>query len=439
MRRTPAAAILATTCALALLPAAPPLHAAAGDEDDSGVSVAVFLLPSDELPRKTQALLLRGTERALKQNRKLSVKDKDLLLAEFAGEVPTEAVGEARALYASGTELLEQDRPKDAVDKLVAAEAAFENVLAFAKKNELADTQFLLGVAYAVAGEKKKARAAFVRLQVWRPSYVVDVDRWPDVLPIWEDARKEVEKGGRGSLEVLSEPEGAMAFVDGRYVGVTPTSADALPVGDHYVTLKLEGYQRKVVKARVDARYQELVTDTLPKSEKYLLVEQSLGRARGALGREEADVAMLDLRTFLFIDQAVFLKVTKKGGSLRVDAYLYDLRSKRRLSQVLGATIEPGDEEAAEDVLEDLASGLYTGVRYDGRDLDAERRAAEAKRRRPGKRGGSAFYQKWWFWTAVSVGVAAVATPILFYDDLTGPPAPSCPDGNTCVEVLLGY
>src|SRR5437867_4509256 len=80
------------------------------------------------------------------------------------------------------------------------------------------------------------------RLAVWRGSYVVDVDKSPAMLPGWEEQHKEAEKGARGSLEVISEPDGAMAFVDGKYLGVTPTTAEALPVGDHYVTLKLEGY-----------------------------------------------------------------------------------------------------------------------------------------------------------------------------------------------------
>lgn len=439
MRARPrlAAGVAAAALLVALAPAGVGLGASGDDEGEAGVSVAVFLLADGELSRHAHATLMRGMERALKQNRRLAVKDKDLLLAEFAGEVPSEDVGEARALYAAGRELLDKERAREAIDKLVAAEAAFEKVLAFARKNELADTQFLLGVAYAAASEKRKARAAFQRLQVWRAGYAFDAERYPQIVPLWEDARKDIARGGRGSLEIMSEPEGALAFVDGKYVGVTPTAADGLPEGDHYVTLKLEGYQRRVVKARVDARYQELVTETLPRSEKYLLVEQSLTRARASLGAERADVAMLDLRTFLFIDQAVFLKVTPKGNVLRVDAYLYDLRSKRRLSQVLAASVDSRDVDAANDALSDVATSLYTGVRYDGRDPEAERLARE--RKKPRKKGPTPIYARWWFWTAIGVGVAAVATPILFYDDLVGPPPPSCPDGHTCVEVLINY
>jgi tetratricopeptide (TPR) repeat protein len=423
---------------VALTVAAAPLTIAraADKEDDSGddgagrVSVAVFLLYDADLSRKDQADLSRGIERALKKNPKLAVKDKDSLLAEFAGEVPTDAVTAARGLRQSGEDLLGQQRPKEAIEKLAAAESAFEKVLAFAKKNELADVQFLLGVAYANAGDKKKALAAFTRLQVWRPKYVVDTDKYADALPLWEQAHKELDKLGRGSLEVTTDPDGVLVFVDGKYLGVAPLEADALPIGDHYVTLKLEGYQRKVVKAKVDPQYQELVTETLPKSEKYLLVEQSLGRARAALGNDVADVSMLDLRTFLFIDQAVFVRIAldEKKKDLVLDAYLYDLRSKKRLGEVTGGKIKDG-EAATSTVLDDIAQSLYHGVRYDGKaDVVVVHHHKKA--------AAKPFYDRWWFWTAVSVGAIAAGAAI-YGESVSG--GPTCPSGSTCGQVLLNF
>src|SRR5439155_22237107 len=133
--------------------------------------------------------------------------------------------------------------------------------------------------------------------------------------------------------------------------------AEALPIGDHYVTLKLEGYVRKVIKAKVDAAYQEVATETLPKSEKYLLIEQSLGRVKKVLGKERADEGMLDLRTFLFIDQAVFVKIAPAArGGVTAEGYLYDLRSKRKLQVVTGATIATdAGEKGADEAIEPLA------------------------------------------------------------------------------------
>jgi hypothetical protein len=45
-----------------------------------------------------------------------------------------------------------------------------------------------------------------------------------------------------GGLTVASDPVGAAVYVDGRYVGVTPTRVAELPAGDHRVRLVKEGY-----------------------------------------------------------------------------------------------------------------------------------------------------------------------------------------------------
>ena len=73
-------------------------------------------------------------------------------------------------------------------------------------------------------------------------------------MSIVEDVRKDVEKARRGSLEIRSEPAAAQAYVDGKYVGVTPTFAEGLVVGEHWVTLKKEGFKKAVMAAQVSAK-----------------------------------------------------------------------------------------------------------------------------------------------------------------------------------------
>jgi hypothetical protein len=216
-------------------------------------------------------------------------------------------------------------------------------------------------------------------------------------------------------------------------VGVTPAAADGLVVGQHYVTLKLEGYQRRVIKAHVDPRYQELVTESLPRSEKYVLVEQALARARGVLGQPEADPAMVDLRTFLFLDMALFVRVVpRREGGYGLDAYLYDLRSKRKLSQVVNTSVA-GDDEATDQGVARLVRALFVDVKYDGAGPQV------VSRRKRGPAPPPPFYKKWWFWSAV-VGVAAVGGGVLLFQDELFPEAPpSCRDGEVCTGVVTDF
>jgi hypothetical protein len=420
---------------------APGSASAQGDDESAAegrVKVAVFVLADDPLTNALHARLSRGLERALRRNGKIDVRDRDLLYAEFAGEIPNDAVAEARAFLKTGRELLGQDRPRDALLKLAAADSALENVLAFVKKSELADAQFLRGVAQVKTGDKKAARATFARLIAWRTDYVVDVGRFPGALPVWEEARRQVKRSGLGALQITSEPEGAMAFVDGRYAGATPVTASNLAAGEHYVTLKAEGYKRKLIKANVDPKYDELVSESLPKSEKYHLIAELLAKVRGEVGREEAGQALGDLKGFLGLEQVVLLKVTRHGG-LKADGYLYDLRSKTRLAQVTGVKL-PADDEAADLKLEEMASTLYLNVRYDGRSGDEPPVAGVGQKQPSGprKKSGPAFYTKWWFWAIVGGVVVAGTTPFVV-GAIADSGGPSCPGGHACTELVWDF
>jgi hypothetical protein len=68
-----------------------------------------------------------------------------------------------------------------------------------------------------------------------------------------------------GVLSIVSDPPGAVAYVDGRVVGQTPIDAPRLAAGDHRVRLVKEGYlengrivtvargQRQTVQVRMTA------------------------------------------------------------------------------------------------------------------------------------------------------------------------------------------
>jgi len=412
---------------------------AQGEEEESTaeagrVRVGVFLVSAAPLPSDLNVRLQRALERALKQNRNLTVRDKDLLFAEFAAEIPRDAVAEARALLKTGREVLGDGRAADALLKLSAAEVALENVLAFVKKNELAEAQFLRGAAELRTGDKKAARTTFARLLTWRPDFVLPLEQFPGVVPLWEEAKGLVTRRGVGSIQIASEPEGAMAYIDGRYLGTTPVTAGSLAAGDHYVTLKAEGYQRRVVRVTVDPRFDELVSESLPKSEKAHLIIDLLTKAKGALGQADAPQPLVDLSGFLGLDQVVVARVAREGASVRLDAWLYDLRTRRRLSQVTGAKVAAGAEEPR---LAELAQGLYLNVRYDGRtEADVRAEAARRQPSAPAKRSGPPFYTRWWFWTIVG-GVAVASAAPFVVDALTS--GPSCPDGHACTELVWRF
>jgi PEGA domain len=366
--------------------------------------VTVIALPHPEVPDELASRLLQGLSRALAQNARLDVKDAQKLLANFAGDEPTGDIDTARALAKAGQDLLGEVETRKAIQKLGEAIKKLELVMPFIHKQELAEAMMNLAVAEALEGNRQTAKTIFAELLVWRPKMDADANRVPpQVMALYDQARDEVARLPRGSLEIHSEPEGALAFVDGHQVGTTPTTVEGLTVGRHFVTFKKDGFLKRVVKAHISAREQQSVTGTLDKSKKYLLLQQAIEQAEETFGREQTPAPVADLRTALVIDQVVFLKLARpRPDHVEADAAMYDLRTKRRLSRVRqSVSVGRKASEREDRVMATLAQNLYFDVRYDGRLSDpVPEKPPEPERRRP-------FYAQWWFWTAVGVAAAA--------------------------------
>jgi hypothetical protein len=383
---------------------------ARADEGPQPLRVTSVLLSHPGVDEAQTVPVMRAIGDGLKKNSHLEMKDLESRLADFEQDAPAEQVAEARKLAEEGQASLAALELPQAIKKLDHAVDALSKVLPHIKKQELADAMMALGAAHWLAGDKKAAHAILLKLFTWRSDYRLDTQKFPPALiPPVEEARKEVEKAKRGGLEIRSEPPAAQAYVDGRFVGVTPAFADALPVGEHFVTLKREGYRKAVMPGMVSARELQVLNVKLERSSKYLLVEQALAGVERSLGAAQLDATADNLRDALFIDHAVFVRVapSAQAGSLDVSAFLYDLRNRHLLSKMVKSL----PAAAAEKQLTPVASSLYLNVSYE--DAEAPKDAPVPKRTEKTRR---AFYKTWWFWTvsaAVVGGVvaAAVATP----------------------------
>jgi len=387
------------------------------------VRVTTFRLKHPGLDDQALVPVMRALDDGLKRNPRLEMKDLDTRLADFAQEVPQEQIDEGRVLLQEGQKALTALELPTAIKKLSQAVEGLSKVLPYIKKQELADAMMALGTAQFENGDKREAHATFARLLTWRGDYKVDLNRYPpEILGIVEDVRKEVERARRGSLEIRSEPAGAQAYVDGRYLGVTPTFAEGLVVGEHWVTLKKEGYKKAVMPAQVSAKMQQLVSIALERSTKYLLVEQALAGVEKTVGEPQLDSSADNLKEVLFIDHAVFLRASPAApGFITVDGFLYDLRTRRRLTRVTKTVTAA----KAEKELQTLASALYLNVSYEVELVESKDLPPPKPYVRP------PFYKTWWFWTAAGVAVTGVVLGATL-----APRPKDCGSSNFCVGVV---
>ena len=387
------------------------------------VRVTTFLMKHPGLEDQTLVAVMRALDDGLKRNPRLEMKDLDTRLADFAQEVPQEQIDEGRLLLQEGQKALTALDLPTAIKKLTGAVDVLSKVLPYVKKQELADAMMALGAAHFENADKKEAKRTFERLIVWRSDYKVDLGKYPPtILSIVEDVRKEVERQKRGSLEIRSEPAAAQAYVDGRYIGVTPTFADGLITGEHWVTLKKEGFKKAVMAAQVSSKVQQLVSVPMERSTKYLLVEQALASVEKSLGETSLDPSADNLKEVLFVDHAVFVRAAGAGpGSVKVDAFLYDLRTRRRLTRVTKTVTTA----RAEKELSSLASGLYLNVSYEAELVETKDAPPPKPYVRP------PFYKTWWFWTAAGVAVTGVVLGATL-----APRPKDCGSSNFCFGVV---
>lgn len=429
-------ALIALTSVLAAsLPAradegdAPDVEAERAPEVKARVAVIVLGQDGEPLPAATRATLQVTMERALESDERLEIVDQDTELAKRAGQVPVETVSEARGLARAGEELLRRGKSEPAKIKLEQASRHLAEVLAWISKQELAHAQFLLGAANAVDGNKKEAIAQFVALLAWRPDFVADAEIWPEkVLPLWEKAQEKVKKLDGGSIEISSSPDGAMAYVDGRFVGFTPTVVEGLPAATHYVTVRMYGRVRSVSAVKVSDRRPsqlEVKLDPTPGVER---VREAIDVIAAGVGKAQApaeiQAAFGDLSELLMVDHAAVLVVPDGPGPYR--AHVYAVEGGTQLAK---AEIELGERDP-EDAFAELATALYRQISFEPIEAPPEKKPKRS-RRKP-------FYTRWWFWGTVGAVVAtSIAVPLLLRDD--GPPEIGCPTGDSCGTVIFRF
>ncbi len=235
---------------------------------------------------------------------------------------------EASALLAKGQEVYKELKVKEAIDLFVKAKLEFRD-----KLNEenafdgLRASQFYLSMAYLAIGDVGRAHTEL------REVIILDPDRdtrklspklySPKVRAMYDEVRKEIKKKEKGNLDIRSDVEGAIAYVDGKSVGTTPTQAKDLPVGEHFIRLVAEGAPPDLQTKFIVAGENRIEFEAKPKPVVDPMAMFSTVSDSSSI--EQPRAAFLDeMGLALGGDIFVFLK----PSAAAVEAQLYDQRSQ---------------------------------------------------------------------------------------------------------------
>ena len=410
---------LGATPALADEPATAAAPGGDAPPEEPKVKATAFALSHPDVDEETMLSIMKSIEAGLKKNTRLDMKDLDARLADNERDAPGDQIEAARSALTTGQTALTELRIPEAVKSLDQAVTGLASVLPFIKKQELADAQAFLAVARFQSGYKKGGREVFVELVTWRPDYTYDVARFPpEFVGDFDEAQRQVEKARKSTLAIKSDPPGAQAYVDGKYIGVTPCTADGQPVGKHYVTLKREGYKKAVAPVMVTKKGDALAEIPIERLQRYLLVEQARGKVEATMGKEVLDENAEDFKAELTIEHGVFVKAAPDGSKVGVDAWLYDLSTRRRLSHV-HEVIKKGSREEIDKQLAPVAEKLYVGVNYEG--------GLVQPKDEPLPSNVPPIYKTWRLWAPIGAVLVVAGGVVGAYYGVKSTADPACP------------
>jgi hypothetical protein len=302
--------------------------------------------------------------------------------------------------------LADQVRNGDARDAAVRADAIielFETHLESVRREQLIDAYMIAATARCRIRRQRECEELMSRVVVFREGHEYDSDRYlPQYADIFDRVRVRTLSGPRGTLTVMTEPEGAEVYVDGRSYGPSPARVEGLLVGHHYVTIKHLGYERTVRRATLAGTASTVRFELVPNERSRLVASAEFQRAlRRELGEERAGDNLRSLGNTLGAAQVIVGVVRPIGGDqVHVQVWLYDVRTRFRLAE-REATLTT--DEAGMEVARQLAVDLYRDVQLSGVPVAPD--DAGGGRNRPPE-----LYEQWWFWTAI--GVVAVAAGV---------------------------
>jgi hypothetical protein len=245
-RRSAAVLLSALTLQAASLPS---LHAAARAQ--GAPSVVVLPLVAGPGASEASAAALRGLlETELQRRDALSV-----VSLPTGGAPGGPGAADPNALLDEGQQRLANLEFEAAAERLRAGIAAMTARPESIDWGRLIEAQVSLAVASFRRGDEESAQKALAAVVRLAPEYALAEGKYPPIfVREFDKARRRAEKQPRGNVHV-DGPPGAVAWVDGKDLGMVPVVQENLGAGTHYV--KVEGTRGELFGGTVELRSRE--------------------------------------------------------------------------------------------------------------------------------------------------------------------------------------
>ena len=314
----------------------------------------------------------------------------------------------ARDQLAAGRTYSTRLKPDKAIEEF---SGALRNLRAIfphlADLTDLEEAHLQRGMTYQALGKDEDAGREYRMVLLLDPARKLDeavVN--PVVIERFEQVRSDLVTSMKGSVSLLSRPNGARVLMNGRPVGHTPITIPGVLPGEHYFSMHLAGYRTWFGVLSAPAGGVE-------KQEVFLSEGKSIARVRLLRQALGSAAAAEQLARGLGVDWLVLASLSHPGGQS-----LAKLTAYSHADQLQSLGIFRLDDERLPALIQRLARLLGGDATAFARmDPDPDPIGPGPRPPPPVEKSG-AWYSQWWFWTAVGVVVAGAAatTTVLMLD-----------------------
>lgn len=305
---------------------------------------------------------------------------------------------------------------EEAAEKFKSALKYFEdNMDKVGDMSLMSEIIFYLGASYSLIDEEEQAASYFSVYLSINPDGEPSDSFSDEVMSAFNDVKSDRKSGGKASVKVQSNTDGALVFIDGRIAGMTPVTLRGIKEGKHYYRIHKNGFRAAGGSISVRGGKTASISETLTKNPSASAVAELEEEMKSGFG----SLAMVRKATDLAEDRGldnVFVVKASLGADerLKYQGYMIDCGKKEfkkseavfdlpekgaadksvSLNQFNKALVDdPYEYKSISDLLMEEAEllGLSDKAPAENEKDDKEKKPV---------------YKEWWLWTVVGVVVA---------------------------------
>ena len=401
---------------------------AAEEETDYRKKIAAMYLYVDSFSQKSAGNVVAETASMLGMSR-----DYNYYKTESELFIPSMSV--AKRDYKRGLEEFEEAKQlyndlsiDEAIVKFQSAKKTIEKHLdKLADMKILGDILLYLGASYKMLDEDSQATPYFSSyLSIYPNAELDDIVFSPEIVSFFNGIKEDFLMLPNGSIKFDSYPSGALIFLNGKVVGVTPTIIHGITEGRHFYRIHKTGYRDRGDTVQVRERRTSNVSEDLSKYEKTSYIEDAEKDMVKNFGHLSMLRKAVEIAKEISVDYLLVTLITADAGKIRYEGKL--VNAENRSFKEVGVTFEIFDKNDLASIPEiqdfnrkliDDTKGFrpISDVALDEADIlgvgDIEKKDDKKDK------NSKPVYKQWWLWTILGVvvlGGAGVGTYFLVKD-----------------------